>query len=117
MDRKKLGNNGEIIAAEYLCKNGFKIIEQNFYSRFGEIDIIAQDSTNIIFIEVKTRKNFSCGTPAEAVNYKKQMKIKNAALDFICQNDITNKNFRFDVIEIILDNDLTINHSINAFDF
>lgn len=117
MRRKKLGNTGESIAVKYLLENGFIILEQNFYSRFGEIDIIASDDTDIIFIEVKTRKNLSCGTPSEAVNYKKQSKIKNTALDFISQKNIVNVNFRFDVIEIILQPKLKVNHIINAFDF
>lgn len=116
MHKKKLGNIGESIAAKYLLENGFVIIKQNFYSRFGEIDIIARDDADIIFIEVKTRKNFLCGNPSESVNYQKQLKIKNAALDFIAQNDIVNTNFRFDVIEIILTDSFKVNHIVNAFE-
>ena len=117
MNNKEFGSMGEDIAVKYLIQNGFDIIDRNFYSRFGEIDIIATKNTDIIFIEVKTRKNILYGRGSEAVNYKKQSKIKNTALDFISQKNIVNVNFRFDVIEIILQPKLKVNHIINAFDF
>ena len=117
---KRLGSIGEKIAVDFLKQNGFKIIKQNFYSRFGEIDIIASDKLDLVFIEVKTRRNNLCGHPAESVNFTKQKKIKKTALEFISfQNiNITSANFRFDIIEIIFNKKkFNINHIKNAFDF
>ena len=57
MNNKILGNDGEKEATEYLIKNGYKIIERNFFCKRGEIDIIAKDGDTIVFIEVKTRKS------------------------------------------------------------
>ena len=115
-DKKKIGNDGEEIACEYLLKHNFNIVAKNYFSRFGEIDIIALDKSNqdIVFLEVKTRKNFFCGRPSEFVDLKKQIKIKKTALDFIVKKDIRDKNFRFDVIEVI---NKKVWHITNAFDF
>lgn len=115
-DKKKIGDGGEKIACEYLSRHNFDILERNYFSRFGEIDIIALDKSNqdIVFLEVKTRKNFFCGRPSEFVDLKKQIKIKKTALDFIVKKDIRDKNFRFDVIEVI---NKKVWHITNAFDF
>ncbi len=115
-DKKKIGNDGEKIACEYLSKHNFDILERNYFSRFGEIDIIALDKSNqdIVFLEVKTRKNFFCGRPSEFVDLKKQVKIKKTALDFIVKKNIRDENFRFDVIEVL---NKKVWHIINAFDF
>lgn len=117
MNRKEIGRAGEDIAANYLIQNGFLIVDRNFYSRFGEIDIIASKDSDIIFVEVKLRKNIYYGRGCEAVNYHKQEKIKNTALEFIRAKNILDKNFRFDVIDIILKPKLEINHIVNAFGF
>ena len=116
IDRKKIGANGEKIACEYLLKHNFIVMQKNYVSRFGEIDIIALDKSNqdIVFLEVKTRKNFFCGRPSEFVDLKKQAKIKKTALDFIVKKNIVDKNFRFDVIEVL---NKKVWHIINAFDF
>ena len=115
---KKLGRNGEQIAVDFLKNNGFDIVKQNFYGRFGEIDIIARDKNDFVFVEVKTRKNNLYGNPCESVSFIKQEKIKKTALEFISKENLVDKNFRFDVIEIILDKkDIKINHIENAFDF
>ncbi|MDR1150786.1 MAG: YraN family protein [Clostridiales bacterium] len=117
--KKNIGDYGEIIAQKYLCNKNFFIIAKNFRNRFGEIDIIAYDNLlkEIVFIEVKTRKSIFFGYPCESINIKKQNKIKNTALDFISRNYFENINFRFDVIEIILNNNLEINHIKDAFIF
>ena len=117
MLNKNTGKLGEDMACEYLSSKGIRILRRNFKSVYGEIDIIAQDDTDIIFVEVKTRKNNRCGIPAESVDKKKQTKIKNTSLEFINQNDLARANFRFDVIEIILSSKPTINHIENAFEF
>ena len=74
-NKRQVGGIYEQKAADYLSRQGFRIIEHNFYSRFGEIDLIAKDGKYLVFIEVKYRRDSACGTPLEAVTLKKQKRI------------------------------------------
>ncbi len=76
--KQETGKTGEELASKYIEKQGYKIVERNFRCRQGEIDIIAEDKQELVFIEVKTRTNLSYGFPAEAVNYVKQKHINKA---------------------------------------
>lgn len=111
MLRRLIGSEGERYAASYLRKNKYKIIETNFSSRFGEIDIIAKHKDTVVFIEVKKRKDDQYGGGAAAVTPAKQRKIILTAAEYMQRNSIQSA-VRFDVIEII---DKTINHIVNAF--
>lgn len=71
MDKRELGRRYELFAADYLKKQGYRIVELNFCCRQGEVDIIARDKDVLVFIEVKYRKNLHSGAPAEAVDAKK----------------------------------------------
>lgn len=114
---KKLGNTGENLAATFLEKHGYKILEKNFRIRAAEIDIIAQKDNTIIFVEVKTRSNIRKGTPAEAVNLHKQKKIIEAASVFLQDEKYFDSACRFDVIEILkAGNAFKVNHIENAFE-
>ena len=110
------GKKGEEIAAKYLKKSGYKILEKNFRKPYGEIDIIAQKGENIAFVEVKTRKSDLYGTPAEFVTAKKQERIKKAAYIYIQENNL-DAEFTFDIIEVYLNGEKQekINHLIGAF--
>ena len=111
----KLGKQGESIAVEYLKSRGYKILEMNWRTRHKEIDIIALDKNEIVFIEVKTRKNNYFGDPEEAVNLKKQKFLINAAENYIISNKI-DLEVRFDIISVIGDsNKYNINHIKEAF--
>jgi len=112
---KVAGRLGEDLAVHFLVKNGYNILERNFYSRFGEIDIIAGKSDYVVFVEVKYRKSASHSMPSEAVNFRKQEKMKKTALHYIGENDISNKDFRFDIIEVTGAKELKINHIEHAF--
>ena len=81
MNKRIVGLKGEDIAAKYLEKHKYKVIERNFACRFGEIDIIAQDGKFIVFIEVKRRKSLKFGRPCEAVDLKKQQTRKKYCLN------------------------------------
>ena len=112
------GKSGEIKAAKFLRKNGYKIVETNYKTRLSEIDIIAFDKNVLCFIEVKTRKSDQFGLPCEAVNYKKQKKIIQGALSYL-QNDDADYEIRFDIVEIYADENfknVTCNLIKNAFD-
>lgn len=97
---KQTGLEYEKLAAKLLKKNGYKIIETNYLSRAGEIDIIASKKDYIIFVEVKYRKNEARGTAAEFVNKSKQNKIIKTAIEYIKKHNLTDKSFRFDVVAI-----------------
>lgn len=111
-NNRKIGDMAEKRAIDFLINKGYSIIATNYQKRVGEIDIIAQKDTYILFIEVKYRKNIKKGYPREAVSLKKQENIKNTALYYISENNLNNYDFSFDVIEII---DEHIIHIENAF--
>lgn len=111
---KNKGFQYERIAERYLLKNQYTIIEKNFISKFGEIDIIASKEGRIHFIEVKGRKDISFGYPREAVTISKQKKIISAAKYYFLLIGKDDMPCQFDVIEIIMNN-REINMIENAF--
>lgn len=115
---KYVGNYGEDIANNYLIKEDYYIIERNYRTRYGEIDIIAKNKGIIVFIEVKSRFFNNYGNAIESISLKKQKKIVNLSLFYLTTKRFTNINCRFDVIEIYFDkfnNNYKINHIIDAF--
>ncbi len=94
-----LGGWGEQCASDYLQRQGFRILAQNFRCRFGEIDLIAEDSEYLVFVEVKTRRSTRFGTPAQAVTPAKQRKLTLTAQSWL-QEHPTQRQPRFDVVEI-----------------
>ena len=96
------GKLGEDLACKYLENNGYKIIERNFEARQGEIDIIALDKEELVFIEVKTRSNISYGKPAEAVDNKKQKHLIKTVEYYLYERHLENEVVRIDVVEIYL---------------
>ena len=111
---KQLGNFGETEASNYLKSKRYVILDRNFRIRQGEIDIIALQQNILCFIEVKTRKNSDFGLACEAVNYKKQQKIRFVASVYLSTHKIKYKEIRFDVIKIYTDTQEII-HLENAF--
>lgn len=110
-ERHELGKQGEEQATSYLKQKGYKIIQTNFECKQGEIDIIAKDKEEYVFIEVKTRQNYHYGQAAEAVTKWKQKHIWNATKYYIYIHKLENAYIRFDVIEIYKkNNQFTINH-------
>lgn len=100
MAKSKLsGAWGEAVAAEYLRKKRFKIIASGYRSRFGEIDLIAQNHHYLIFVEVKTRKSADFAIAREYVDKRKQDRIRTTAAFYLSEN-ATRLQPRFDVIEI-----------------
>lgn len=107
----EFGRSGENLAEKFLKKTGYKIIEKNFKTKFGEIDIISKDKDTIVFVEVKTRRDSSFGVPQLSVNTRKQKHLALAALTFIKKNSL-NSDYRFDIVAICGDK---IDHIKNAF--
>ena len=100
--KRAFGNKGEQIAVELLTNKGYKIIEQNFSSRFGEIDIIALDGQTLVFVEVKTRKNLRFGLPQEAVTRQKLYRIRRTAEYYSLLHPDLPKKLRIDVVALVL---------------
>lgn len=96
------GKIGEEIAAEYLQKKGFKVIERNWRIEKWEVDIIAEDKDERVFVEVKTRFSEDYGNPADAVTKKKQRYLINAANLYAQQNNYDGR-MRFDVVCVYLE--------------
>ncbi|MBR5515840.1 MAG: YraN family protein [Clostridia bacterium] len=122
MSKKEIGDYGEKLAQRYLRRRFYRIIETNYKTKHGEIDIIAKNRKHLVFCEVKTR---SCtealkyfGNPASAVNYKKQQHILSAVKEYLYFNN-TSLNPRIDIIEVYLDFEnrkkYRIEHIENAF--
>ena len=119
-DTRKIttGKEGEKIAAAYLKKNGYRIIEINFRCPIGEIDIVAKEKNDLVFVEVKTRKSIVLGYPEQAVGIRKQKKMSQLALWYMQKRKIADTNARFDVVAITLISDNNEVRLIkNAFDF
>jgi putative endonuclease len=111
---KEKGNFGEVVANEYLTKNGAEILETNFSSNFAEIDIIAKLDGQLVFVEVKSRTSLKFGYPSESVDLKKRRKIIQLAQFYISKNNLFEVPVRFDVIEVFLI-ETKLRHIINAF--
>jgi putative endonuclease len=103
MEKQAIGRMGEELAARYLVKKGFRILSRNYRKKIGEIDIIACDLEDIlIFVEVKTRHFSSYGTPAEAVDFRKQQRIQRTAFLFMQERNLSASFCRFDIIEVYI---------------
>lgn len=100
MKKRDIGLAAEEAAARHLKKLGYKIIERNFFSRFGEIDIIARDGEYTVFVEVRYRKSESYGSGAETVDAIKRGKIKKTAEVYLMKNGGFFSPARFDVVSI-----------------
>lgn len=114
MDRYELGKIGEDAVALYLDRRGCKILDRNFRTRNGEIDIIFFDDGELVFGEVKTRSSTRFGLPSEAVDENKRNKIITVARQYISANIYEIDVIRFDVFEVFYERK-KIKHIKNAY--
>ena len=119
--KNALGKLGEDLAADFLKQQGYTILERNFRSRIGEIDIVASpagENETICFIEVKTRTSEAMGSAAEAVSIFKQKKIILMALNYLKLKNWDEFNVRFDVVAVQMNKDSrhTIDFLTDAFE-
>ena len=113
--KQSLGKIGEELAAQYLIDKGYEILERNWRAYRKEIDIIAIDGNDIVFVEVKTRQDDDYGSPEMAVNRQKRAHIYAAASAYYYEHKIS-LDVRFDVIAILYhDGQAEINHIVDAF--
>lgn len=113
---KQKGDIGENIAIKYLENKNLKVIEKQYRKRFGEIDIICMDNDTIVFVEVKLRKSNALGHPLESITKSKIEKIYKVADSYLRENELIDNLIRFDVVSIMLENNLyNVEHIKNAF--
>lgn len=112
MFNKAVWIEGEVEAQKYLVKQKYKILETNFRTKLGEIDIIAFKNDTYVFVEVKARSTGKFGLPREAVDYFKQNKIRQVATEYLIKINKYPANMRFDIIEFL---DKKLEHIENAF--
>jgi len=119
MSNKSLGNYGESLARKYLQSQGYRILDENFRNKLGEIDLVAQDGKTICFVEVKTRQSLDHGQPYESVTPWKIRKLTQMATFYLKHKYHSLEVLsRFDVISIVQEkeNPPIIQHIKNAFD-
>jgi putative endonuclease len=102
-DNISLGKLGEQLAASYLQKKGYKILEFNFKKRYGELDVICLHGNTLVFVEVKTRRTEEFGLPEEAVTPRKLAEVKQTGIFYASLHPELPQNLRIDVIGIQLD--------------
>jgi putative endonuclease len=101
--RQGLGRTGERLAAGELIRQGYHVLEQNFRCSYGEIDLVAEDEQDLIFVEVKTRRGSAFGLPEEAVTLRKQRKIAQVASYYLDLHACSERSWRIDVVAVQLD--------------
>ena len=100
LSRITLGRLGEDLAAQHLRKAGYQILERNVRSRYGEIDLVAEDEQDLVFVEVKTRRGTAFGRPEEAVTPSKQRKLMEIATYYLDLHSCPDRPWRIDVVAV-----------------
>ncbi len=100
--RKRTGNLGETLAADYLRQQGYTIITRNWRCATGEIDVIARDGDTLIFVEVRTRHGGRLGSPEESITPRKQAKLIALAYEYLAAMDAPPDDWRIDVVAVVL---------------
>jgi putative endonuclease len=103
--RRQLGDHGEDLAAAALKQQGYKILERNYVTPLGEIDLIARQGKTLVVVEVKTRRSASFGAPQDAVHPGKQGRLRRLAECYLKAKRLTGTPVRFDVVAVILAGD------------
>jgi putative endonuclease len=98
--RQTLGRIGENLAVSELTRRGYAILDRRYRTRYGEIDIVADDAGTIVFVEVKARVTAEFGTAAEAVTRDKQRRLAAMAVDYLARHHLCGRPCRFDVVAI-----------------
>jgi len=105
MDRKTTGKQGEILAQNYLKKKGYRILETNYRSRYGEIDIVARHKNALVFFEVRTKRSHAFGSPEESITETKASHLRAVAYHYIQTHGKLPESWRIDFIAVELDGD------------
>ncbi|MBM3314592.1 YraN family protein [candidate division WOR-3 bacterium] len=101
MSTRERGAAAEKLARAWLAGRGYRVIESNYRSRVGEIDIICKDRDTVVFVEVKSRATADFGSPAQAVDHRKQRKLRRLAEQYLIERRLESSPARFDVLSIL----------------
>ncbi|RJQ25778.1 MAG: YraN family protein [Peptococcaceae bacterium] len=116
--RQATGRQGEEIAADYLKSKGYRILNRNFRCRLGEIDIIAVDREQLVFIEVRAKSSDRYGLARESIHGQKQARLRRLAAYYLQAEGKTSQNCRFDVVAVQFDREgklVEVEHIEDAF--
>ena len=105
MNRRALGARGESLASEWYVARGYTVLDRNWRTRHGELDLVLEHRQVIVFCEVKTRTTDAFGAGVEAVNREKQMRIRRLAGQWLDAHDRAHRGLRFDVVSILAPRD------------
>jgi putative endonuclease len=100
LNKKQIGDLGESLAVDFLKKKKYKILERNFYTPFSEIDIVAKEKKQLVFVEVKMKQKNEFGLPEERFDYHKKRKLFKAIKAYLLEHKIKGDNWRLDLIAI-----------------
>ena len=115
--QKKIGYMGEKLAADYLKDQGYQLLDQNYNTRYGELDLVMLDNGSLVFVEVKTRTSEKFGPPEASITSSKLAHIQDAGLLWMQEHSESPDDWRIDVVSILLDQKgqiKNIHHFINA---
>jgi len=98
--RQSLGRLGERLAAARLEERGYRILERNFRCRSGEIDLVTEEGSDLVFVEVKTRRGTARGLPEEAVDRRKARKLQEVAFSYLDLHELPDCSWRIDVVAV-----------------
>ena len=113
---KSSGAWGEDLALHYLTTRGYELVERNYRTRYGEIDLILRKDDLLVFVEVKLRRSTRFGDPLEAVTIHKQTTLRSLAEQYLSDRDPDFDTLRFDVVGILIDKDKPrLHHVEDAF--
>ncbi|ETR74133.1 MAG: endonuclease [Candidatus Magnetoglobus multicellularis str. Araruama] len=98
--RHQLGKDSETLAVNYLLENGYTIIQRNFRTKGGEIDIIARENNTLVFVEVKSRTSTRYGHALQSLTHRQKKRLTKTALMYLHQHQMKNQSARFDVVAI-----------------
>jgi putative endonuclease len=116
MQRDELGRAGEDLAASFLARAGFEIVDRNVRYREGEIDLVVARGGLLVFVEVKARRSRAFGSPAEAVTFRKAARIRRLAVRYLAERRPRASGIRFDVVEVAQQGDsFRVTHLEDAF--
>lgn len=115
--QRKIGDKGEQIAADYLKDRGYQLLDNNYITRYGELDLVLLEFGTIVFVEVKTRTSTTFGLPEASVTPAKLERIQNAGLLWLQAHPEASEDWRVDVVAILINHQediLDIQHFINV---
>lgn len=116
MNTRRIGDRGEGIALRHLSGLGYELIERNYRTQYGEIDLVLRDGETLVFVEVKLRRGVGYGDPLESVTPRKQAQVRAVAEQYLSEEQPEFEELRFDVVGILAGSGRpSITHLENAF--